>query len=124
MSTEYQGLNTSFDSRNARLETLVKIRWIAIAGQTIAVLAVWQWLGFELPISICMLLIAPSVLLNFFLSNRFHPNARLGEQALAALLGYDAVQLAALLFVTGGLGQSIRVSPDCACNHFVVNTVG
>ncbi len=105
MSTGYQDFNTLVHSRNPRLETLVKIRWIAIGGQTAAVLIVWIGFGFELPITICLLLIFLSVLLNLVLGSRFPRNARLGEPSLAALLGYDAVQLAALLFLTGGLGN-------------------
>ena len=44
--------------RNVRLDTLVRLRWLAIIGQTTAVLAVYYGLDFELPIYACLAAIA------------------------------------------------------------------
>lgn len=92
-----------FASRSLRLETLVRLRWLAVAGQTLAVLVVHNALGFPLPISECFALIGVSVVLNIVLGLRFAASRRLGPWPALALLGYDAVQLAALLYLTGGL---------------------
>jgi two-component system sensor histidine kinase RegB len=43
-----------------RLETLVAIRWLAILGQTLAVLVVALGLGYEFHLSLCLALIAMS----------------------------------------------------------------
>jgi two-component system sensor histidine kinase RegB len=94
---------TDFASRSLRLETLVRLRWLAVVGQTAAVLFVQFGLGFPLPIGLCFALIAISALLNIGLGLRFPASRRLGTWPAFALLAYDAVQLAGLLYLTGGL---------------------
>jgi len=44
--------------RNVRLDTLVRLRWLAVIGQTTAVLVVYFGLDFELPIWACLAVIA------------------------------------------------------------------
>jgi two-component system sensor histidine kinase RegB len=86
-----------------RLRTLVWLRWLAVLGQTGAVLSVDLVLGFALPLSACLAVIATSAWLNIFLSIRWRTSARLHERYSALLLAYDILQLAALLYLTGGL---------------------
>ena len=86
-----------------RLRTLVRLRWLAVIGQLGAVLFVQYWLGFHLPLSACLGLIALSAWLNIFLTLRWRGSLRLGHKAAGLLLAYDVVQLAGLLFLTGGL---------------------
>jgi two-component system sensor histidine kinase RegB len=92
-----------FASRSLRLETLIRLRWLAVVGQAVAVLFVEVGLGFPLPIGQCFVLIAVSALLNIVLGLRFPASRRLGTWPAFALLAYDAVQLAGLLYLTGGL---------------------
>src|SRR3712207_75614 len=80
-----------------RLQTLVRLRWIAVIGQTAAVLFVHLGLGFPLPLGFCLAVIALSAWLNIFLALRWRSTLRLPDQSTALLLGYDIVQLAALL---------------------------
>lgn len=93
------------DSRALRLQTLAWLRWLAIAGQTATVLAVALFLGFPVPLPICVALIGGLAALNLFLSLRYPPTQRLSSEATLALLSIDLIQLAALLYVTGGLGN-------------------
>ena len=86
-----------------RLQTLTRLRWVAVLGQTGAVLFVRYWLGFELPLAFCLAVIALSAWFNIFLSLRWSPTFRLSDKAAAGLLAYDIIQLAALLWLTGGL---------------------
>ena len=86
-----------------RLRTLVRLRWLAIAGQTAAVLGVHFVLGFPLPLGFCLSVIALSAWLNIFLNIRWRKNVRLNENHAGLLLVYDLLQLAVLLFLTGGL---------------------
>ena len=86
-----------------RLRTMVWLRWLAVLGQTGAVLWVNLVLGFALPLSACLAVIATSAWLNIFLSIRWRTSVRLHERYSALLLGYDILQLAALLYLTGGL---------------------
>jgi two-component system sensor histidine kinase RegB len=90
-------------SRRIKLDTLIGLRWIAIGGQTAAILVVWLWLGFDLPVVLCFALTALSAWLNLFLKLRYPPNMRLRDTPAALLLAYDALQLAGLLYLTGGL---------------------
>lgn len=86
-----------------RLQTLVRLRWLAVAGQTAAVLFVYVVLAFPLPLGPCLAVIALSAWLNVFLALRWRSSLRLNDRSAALLLGYDILQLAALLYLTGGL---------------------
>jgi len=92
-----------FGRRSVRLDTLVRLRWLAVAGQTAAVLAVAYWLDFPLPAGSCLALIALSAWVNLILRLRYPSSRRFSARATAALLGYDILQLAGLLYLTGGL---------------------
>ena len=81
----------------------MRLRWLAVVGQIVAVLVVNVWLGFPLPIGICFGLIALSALLNIALRLRYPASYRLGSWSAFALLSYDVIQLSVLLYVTGGL---------------------
>ncbi len=89
--------------RNVRLDTLVRLRWLAVIGQTTAVLVVYFGLDFELPIWACLAVIALSAWLNVALRVRFPMTQRLEPDRAAWLLAFDIAELAVLLFLTGGL---------------------
>jgi two-component system sensor histidine kinase RegB len=97
------GLAQSHPRRNVRLDTLVRLRWLAIIGQTTAVLVVYFGLDFALPIWACLAVTALSAWLNIALRLRFHGTQRLPPDRAAWLLAFDIAQLAVLLFLTGGL---------------------
>jgi len=96
-------------SRHLRLDTLVRLRWLAIAGQSLAVAGVYFGLGFPLPFGWCFSVIAVSAWLNIALRIRFPLSHRLQDRAATALLGFDIAQLAALLFMTGGLQNPFAI---------------
>ena len=89
--------------RNVRLDTLVRLRWLAVIGQTTAVLVVYYGLDFDLPIWACLAVIALSAWLNVALRVRFSLTQRLEPERAAWLLAFDIAELAVLLFLTGGL---------------------
>jgi two-component system sensor histidine kinase RegB len=89
--------------RNVRLDTLLRLRWLAIIGQTIAVLVVYYAIEFPLPIWACVAVIALSAWLNVALRVRFSLTQRLEPERAAWLLAFDIAELAVLLFLTGGL---------------------
>lgn len=89
--------------RSLRLNTLIRLRWLAIVGQSAAVLAVAFWMGFPLPVGPCFVLIAASAWLNLYLTFRYPASQLLPPMAALAILTFDALQLAGLLFLTGGL---------------------
>ncbi len=86
-----------------RLRTLVRLRWLAVIGQTGTVLFVALLLGFPLPFGWCLAAIALSAWLNIFFTIRWRSTVRLPDRYAALLLGYDILQLAVLLYLTGGL---------------------
>jgi two-component system sensor histidine kinase RegB len=89
--------------RNVRLDTLVRLRWLAVLGQFGAVLVVHFGLEFEVPIWACTAVIALSALLNVALRVGFRQTQWLEPDRAAWLLGFDIAELAALLYLTGGL---------------------
>jgi two-component system sensor histidine kinase RegB len=82
---------------------LVRLRWLAIIGQSTAVLVVYYGLDFDLPIYACIAAIILAAWLNVALRLRFHMTQRLEPDRAAWLLAFDIAELAALLFLTGGL---------------------
>ena len=89
--------------RPLRLQTLILLRWLAVAGQTIGVLFVFWGLGFPLPIWECFGLIALSAALNIGLVLRYGAHMRLSARIAALQLAFDLCQLGGLLALTGGL---------------------
>jgi len=86
-----------------RLRTLTGLRWLAVVGQTIAILTVHFWLGFPTPLGLCLGAIAASAWLNLFTVLRFSPQRFLSDREAAVYIAFDILQLCALLFFTGGL---------------------
>jgi two-component system sensor histidine kinase RegB len=89
--------------RNVRLDTLVRLRWFAVIGQTTAVLVVYFGLDFELPIWACLAVIALAAWLNVALRVRFRMTQRIEPDRAAWLLAFDIAEISILLFLTGGL---------------------
>ena len=90
-------------ARHLRLDTLVRLRWLAIAGQTAAVAGVRFGLGFPLPFGLCFLAIGASIWVNLLLRIQYPASHRLSDNIATALLAFDILQLAGLLYLTGGL---------------------
>jgi two-component system sensor histidine kinase RegB len=90
------------DSR-LRLQTIVRLRWLAVLGQSVTVIGAYWVLGIDLPIGGCFAVIALSAWLNVALRIRYRASQRLQSKYAFMMLGYDILQLAALLYLTGGL---------------------
>lgn len=86
-----------------RLHTIVRLRWIAVLGQLAAISFVSFGLGFYVPIGAALTVIALSAWLNVFLAVWYPSRHRLSIPYATGLLVYDILQLAALLFLTGGM---------------------
>ena len=88
---------------SVRVRTLLYIRWLAIVGQAVALLVVHEFLDLKLPLADCLALLVASVLVNLYLLLTRSSSAWLPEHEALFSLGYDVVQLSALLYLTGGL---------------------
>ncbi|NVK35395.1 MAG: ActS/PrrB/RegB family redox-sensitive histidine kinase [Rhodobacteraceae bacterium] len=92
-----------------RLDTLVQLRWLAIAGQSIALLSVYMGLGYSLPLLPTFGLLACSAWLNVILKIRYPSSLRISEFSTSLQLAWDIVQISGLLFLTGGLGNPFAI---------------
>ncbi len=86
-----------------RLHTIIRLRWVAVLGQFAALSLVAFGLGFYVPIGACLTVIALSAWLNVFLAIWYPSRHRLSIPYATGLLIYDILQLATLLFLTGGM---------------------
>lgn len=100
--TERERMPASPTGGRVRLRTLIIIRWVAIAGQCIALIVVHVGLGFEVPLVSAFAAVGASVVVNVLATWRRRAVKRLRDQEAAAYLAFDLMQLGALLFLTGG----------------------
>lgn len=92
-----------------RLRTLVVLRWLAIFGQTSAVVLATQVLDYDLPLPMCALVISASVSFNIA-AHIIHPSEkRLSERGTLMSLFFDLAQLVTMLMLTGGLNNPFAV---------------
>ena len=89
--------------RYVRLDTILRLRWLAVLGQLATIFIVVQGLEFDVEVIPCLTIIGLSALLNLALQIAFNPMQRLEPRYAAALLALNIIELAGLLFFTGGL---------------------
>ncbi|MEL6953012.1 MAG: ActS/PrrB/RegB family redox-sensitive histidine kinase [Pseudomonadota bacterium] len=96
---------TPLDERSdwVRLRTLLLLRWLAVGGQTLAVVVASLYLGLNVELGLCFLAIGASVISNLIAMTIFPENQRLSDRDAMLTLLFDLAQLAFLLFLTGGL---------------------
>ena len=99
---------TSKDNIQLDKKTLVILRWIAIVGQFFTISIVYFFLSFELPFFYCSAIILFGVLTNIYLQFRVKEN-QLSNFSSTTYLLYDLVQLAALLYLTGGITNPFTI---------------
>ena len=95
--TDLSGLGR--DARHLRLDTFVRLRWLAITGQSAAVVGAQFGLGLPLPFGWCFVVFGTSSLLNLALRIRFPASYRLSDDSAALLLAFDIVQLLSLIHI-------------------------
>ncbi len=100
---------SDFATRSLRLDTLVRLRWLAIAGQVVAVVYIGGVLHFDFPVAMCSILVALSAVFNLFLQLRYPATLRVDEWPTFAILGFDVLQLGGLLYLTGGLQNPFAI---------------
>ncbi len=86
-----------------RRSTLVTLRWMAVTGQSLALIIVAGVLRFDFDVWPCVLIIALSAAVNIFVSFMWPLDRRAGDLESMAQLGFDLFQLSALLWFTGGM---------------------
>jgi len=99
---------TSKDSTKLDKETLLILRWIALSGQFFAIVLVKFIFNFKLELLLCLLIIAIGVLSNFYLKFKIKEK-QLDNYTSTIFLFYDLLQLAILLYLTGGITNPFTI---------------
>ncbi|WP_245243185.1 sensor histidine kinase RegB [Pararhodobacter sp. SW119] len=97
--------NYDADMHWVRLQTLTRVRWIAVLGQFLAITIAHFGLGLSFSIPLAYLVVAVSIASNLLSEFVFPPNRRLSEGEVLLTLIFDTTQLSVLLFLTGGLSN-------------------
>lgn len=104
-----QTMAPGFSAGRLRLRTLVLIRWVAVLGQAGTVLVVHLGLGFDLPLAPVAATIFAAAVSNVIIAMVRPPQARLSDRDGAFYLAFDILQLALLLFLTGGVENPFAI---------------
>ncbi len=103
--TDFQLFKEQQRSNWVRLRTLVMLRWFAVFGQATAIFVAVRIYGIQIEVGFAALVITLSVIANLVSSYTYPENKRLSETQATLWLVFDIVQLALLLFLTGGLNN-------------------
>src|SRR5256885_11178302 len=100
--TEIAATDFRHPRRYVRLDTILRLRWLAVLGQLAAIFIVVQGLEFDLPVVPCLVIVGLSALLNLALQIAFNPMQRLEPAYAAAPLALNILEPAGLLeFIRG-----------------------
>lgn len=88
-----------------RVRTLILLRWLAIAGQTMAVFVGVYYLELDLNVGLCMLVVGASVMFNLIATFVSPESKRLSQRQAILTLLFDLGQLVLLLYLNGGLNN-------------------
>ncbi|WP_022721205.1 ActS/PrrB/RegB family redox-sensitive histidine kinase [Rhodopseudomonas sp. B29] len=89
--------------RHVRLDTILRLRWLAALGQLAAIFVVAEGLEFDFAVIPCLVIVALSSCVNLALQIAFNPMQRMVPINAALLLALNIAELAGLLYFTGGL---------------------
>ena len=85
------------------LGNLIKIRWIAIFGQALAIFFVSFVIKIQIPFFETLTIILLSVAVNFYSYYEERKNKSISNTKAFSYLLFDTLQLGFLLFLTGGI---------------------
>tara|TARA_B100001057_G_scaffold495828_1_gene595725 strand:- start:1182 stop:2411 length:1230 start_codon:yes stop_codon:yes gene_type:complete len=85
------------------LGNLIKIRWIAIIGQILAIFFVAIIIKIQIPLFQTLLIILLSIIVNFYSYFEERKNKSISNIKAFSFLLFDTMQLGFLLFLTGGI---------------------
>jgi len=92
-----------------RLQTLLRVRWVAVLGQTCAILVATQVYGLQIQLGYAVLAIGIAILTNIYFGAKHPERKRLSEPEALFMLIIDILQLGCLLYVTGGLSNPFAI---------------
>jgi len=96
----------ALDAVNPALEPtlawLVRLRWAAVAGQSVTVVIARQWVGLVMPLATVLALLGVTAASNAFLALRVRRGAAVRRSLVVRILLLDTLILTGLLACTGG----------------------
>ena len=107
-----------------RLRTLIVLRWIAIFGQLAAITVAMRLFDLDLDVGLCFMVIGISIMANLIAVFVYPENKRLSEAEVGGMLIFDILQLAFLVFLTGGLSNpfALLILAPVAISAMALNT--
>ncbi len=107
-----------------RLRTLIVLRWIAISGQLAAITVAVRMFNLDLNVGLCFLAIGVSIVANLVAVFIYPENKRLNHSEVTGMLVFDILQLAFLVFLTGGLNNpfALLILAPVAISAMALNT--
>ena len=103
-------LQIANDGSRLRLNTTIKLRWFAVAGQTATVLSVHYGYRFPLPFDLCLGVIGLSIALNIVLTLAYPRPQHLPARHAALLLGFDITAIGGADLSHRRARKSVRLS--------------
>ncbi len=104
-----EAFDTLFESTPSRhwikLRTLITLRWVAVAGQIIAIFIAETFFDLAIELGACAVAIGLSIIANIVSISIYPQNKRLSEREAVMMLLFDTAQVSALIFLTGGLNN-------------------
>ncbi|MFC2970009.1 sensor histidine kinase RegB [Acidimangrovimonas pyrenivorans] len=88
-----------------RLRTLIMLRWMAIAGQALAITVADRVFHLQIDTGLCYVVVLASMVANLGAIFVYPKTKRLAEYETMIMLLFDLGQLTLLLFLTGGLNN-------------------
>lgn len=93
------------ERRGLRLETITLVRWLSVAGQMLVLLFIALFLGFRPRPVLWSALVGVSAAVNLGMSLVGRRSRLASDTEAVVQLGFDVLQLAAVLFFTGGVAN-------------------
>ena len=90
-------------------KTLINLRWLAIAGQGVAISVTYLLLGFSFNVQACIFIILFSCLVNLTSSIYFKTEKRLSAFKTFLFLSFDLTQISLLLLFSGGISNTFSM---------------
>ncbi|WP_430422935.1 ActS/PrrB/RegB family redox-sensitive histidine kinase [Phenylobacterium sp.] len=103
-SDDAQDVWDSADIRRGhlRLRTLVRLRWVVVAGEVALLLLMAFGLGFDAPYLACAVVVVIGAIINVVTAIAAQPQRVMGDREAVLQLSLDIVQMSALLALVGG----------------------
>lgn len=92
-----------------KLRTLLRVRWVAIIGQSVAMIVAIQVYELQFETGYAIMAIGLAIIANLYFSSVYPETKRLSEPEAFFMLIIDIFQLAFLLYMTGGLTNPFAI---------------